>query len=293
MIEGWLHETSQRALSARGSGTLLALAAVLLLGSCSRPTAPAVPPRTGAGTVTLLIWGDQRPSCSTGEYPPMVGQVLQRVALEAPRADLLVATGDYLCAWAHQGDRAFAQLETFLRWIPEAQHLRTVYASGNHEVTQAQMLRSSIMGVTPKGWRQVQDVRVVWLPSDQDLAGGLTPGWLGRARSWRLVVVRHEPWGAVGTKGDEWIRDRVRAARPTLVLHGHVHTWAAPLTHVADVVPLDLGPAEVIAGNGGAKGWEKSVGWAGVTVAELRSDGTTLLRGLDTEGIERVRAVMQ
>ena len=50
---------------------------LFMICSCSAPArgpAPALH-RSGGSTVSLLVFGDQRPSCSTGIYAPAVGLV--------------------------------------------------------------------------------------------------------------------------------------------------------------------------------------------------------------------------
>lgn len=259
---------------------------LLLLCSCSAPARgpdPA-PHRSGGSTVSLLVFGDQRPSCSTGIYAPAVGLVQRQVVAEAPAADLVIATGDYLCAWPHEQAKALAQLQTWMEPFPSEIWRKSVIALGNHEVGHHQILRSAQISTLPQGFVEILGVRVVWLPSDADLAHVLLRDWLDQALDFpgRLVVVRHEPWGALGTRGDGWIRDRVRAAAPTLILHGHVHTWALPGQTVDGQV---LGRREVVVGNGGAP----SAPWYGVTRVTLAPDGSVTVVGADTTGLEQGR----
>ncbi len=254
--------------------SLLALS--LLVGGCLD--------RSGAGDLRLFVWGDVRPSCRTGVYPPEVPAVLRALgaAHRATPADLVVTTGDYLCAWPWEGPKALDQLQQVVDWYPESLWPRTVWTLGNHEVGHQQLVRSARTSATSQGWVDLRDLRVVWLPSDQDTTSSLERAWLDRAltHDGRLVVVRHEPWGSCGTCGDGWIRDRVRAARPSLVAFGHVHTWAAPGTTLHECGrEVVLGPNEVVVGNGGAPGWRESVGWVGYTTAILRSSGGVELTG--------------
>ena len=259
---------------------------LFLLSACSAPARGPDPNlhRSGGSTVSLLVFGDQRPSCSTGIYAPAVGLVQRQVVAEAPAADLIIATGDYLCAWPHEQAKALTQLQTWMEPFPSEIWRKSVIALGNHEVGHHQILRSAQISTLPQGFIEIMGVRVVWLPSDADLAHVLLRDWLDQALDFpgRLVVVRHEPWGALGTRGDGWIRDRVRAASPTLILHGHVHTWALPGQTVDGQV---LGRREVVVGNGGAP----SAPWYGVTRVTLAPDGSVTVVGVDTTGLERNR----
>lgn len=240
--------------------------------------------RSGTADLRLLIWGDVRPSCSTGVYPPEVPTVLRALgaAHRATPADVVVTTGDYLCAWPWEGQKALHQLQQVVDWYPEPLWPRTVWTLGNHEVGHQQLMRSARTSATSQGWADLGDLRVVWLPSDQDTSSLVDPVWLDRALTHRgrLVVVRHEPWGSCGTRGDGWIRDRVRASRPSLIAFGHIHTWAAPGTRLQECgseVALDNN--EIVVGNGGAPGWRESAGWVGYTAVILRSDGSSSLHG--------------
>ena len=174
--------------------------------------------RAGPGSDPGL-W-DQRPSLLDRDLCPRPWAWCSARSLPRP-SHLIIATGDYLCAWPHEQAKAPGAARDVDGTLPGRDLEKSVIALGNHEVGHHQILRSGQTATTPQGFAEILGVRVVWLPSDADLAHVLTRDWLDQALTFpgRLVVVRHEPWGALGARGRMDPRP-VRAASPTLVLHG-------------------------------------------------------------------------
>lgn len=289
--------------------TWTSLAGLLLAGllvACTQdgPTPPATPfwppaaaPDLGAPRAPgpardwkFLVFGDVRPDCQRDTYALESMQTLSAVRELAPSVDLVLGTGDYLCARPWQGAKAAEQVAMLKTLLPLVD-AHTLYALGNHEMGHGDLLNREL-GATPWGAIDLPGLRVVWLPSDTERS--FTPPILDSLLRGapRLVVIRHEPWGACGTTGDAWIRDRVRAAKPELILHGHVHTFALPGQELEECGrKLPLGPQEVVIGNGGAPGFLK-LGWAGYTMISLPAQGPVTVEAYDTARTLRWRALL-
>lgn len=245
---------------------------------------PAPPPRWRAAREwKILAFGDVRPDCARDSYALEGMQVAAAVRELAPTMDLVLGTGDYLCARPWEAAKARTQMGMLKALLPPAS-ASVLYALGNHEEGHGALLAETL-AATPAGRRDFYgELRVVWLPSDR--AKSLTParleGLLEDAPG-RLIVVRHEPWGACGTSNDAWIRNRVRAARPSLVVHGHIHTVALPGDELEECGRrITLGPREVVMGNGGAPGFAPR--WAGYGVITLPVAGPPVVRAYDALG---------
>jgi len=301
-----------------------------LLSGCARSVIPTQIKlnnfRTGNRTLRLAIWGDVRPSCSTGYWDPVTPKIFERLAIldkEKP-FDLVITTGDYICAWPWEGELALRQLDGvpkkeyteaktkfdaaveagsmtpqdcgkellklngLLHMYPRNLFSRTIFAPGNHEVGHMQLFRTANMYMLPFGYYDLEDLRVVVLPSEMDLTAmsQLTPEWIRNAtdHTGRLIVVRHEPSLSCGT-WNKWIMDTAQSANPNLVFYGHRHDWLAPNSFYTECDrKLQLKRNEFICGNGGASGWKEQAGWAGVTVVTLYPDGHADAQGIDVEG---------
>jgi hypothetical protein len=252
--------------------------------SAAAPPPLALPPTWRAAREwKILAFGDVRPDCARDSYGLEGMQVAAAVRDLAPQVDLTLGTGDYLCARPWEAAKARTQMGMLKTLLPPPS-ANTLYALGNHEEGHGAMLAAEL-AATPAGRRDFHgELRVVWLPSDR--AKSLTPAILEsllEGAPGRLIVVRHEPWGACGTSNDAWIRDRVRAARPSLIVHGHIHTVALPGDELEECGRrIRLGPREVIMGNGGAPGF--APGWAGYGVITLPVAGPPVVRAYDALG---------
>jgi hypothetical protein len=253
--------------------------------------------RMGERTLRLAVWGDVRPSCRNSKFDtvtPKVFELLNKLDKEKP-FDLVIATGDYVCARPWEGQQAQAQLEYITSIYPKQLWFKTIAAPGNHEIGHGDLCRYSKFNILSEGgYYDYEDLRVVVLPSEiNELATNrLSFAWIKRAaaHSGRLVAVRHEPPGSCGTR-HAWIMSAVQNEKPNLVFYGHVHTWLAPGSHYEDCGrKLALAENEIIVGNGGASGWEEKNGWAGVTVIEMYPDGRSLVQAVDVENKVRTSA---
>lgn len=242
-------------------------------------------------TAEFLIFGDVRPSCDQPyDLVPLTPLMLAQMGSADYHPAVVLGTGDYLCAWPDEPQEARRQFWRFQKLYPRHLIPRTLLAHGNHEKGHTDTLIASRFTATPYGWQDSAGIRVVWLPSDTDWQNRVTPDWLQSALSFTgpLIVIRHEPWGSCGTRGDEWIRDQVRARRPRLIAFGHIHTVALPGTTLQDCGrSVTLAGNEVIIGNGGADGWEKSAGYVGFARGWLNSDGSISLQLIDHTGTVR------
>ncbi len=180
--------------------------------------------------------------------------MLRSISMRGP--DLIIGTGDYLCAWGDQAPLARAQLkllkEIIKANVPKDLRSKMRWAQGNHEFNHAELMRVYLSEI-PYWHELFKGVHIIAAPSD---AGAyLYPEADRRIREWLAlpqpvtIYLRHEPPGSHGTRHDSEMFDTLSVAPPSLIIHGHEHKYARS------------GNA-IIVGNSGAEGREGPLGYA-------------------------------
>lgn len=168
----------------------------------------------------VAFTGDFRPTCETGAYN--VGAILGVLgSIRAKAPDMVMFSGDYLCAWPHEPEKALAQLRTFrgllTRGLGPEWPAFTHFAYGNHEVGHESLIRASL-GDAPMDTYTVQGaLGVISFPSDfMTSPRGAPMDWLRSVLSGPLpplvVFVRHEPWNGHGVRRSQEVRSVIGEA---------------------------------------------------------------------------------
>jgi hypothetical protein len=228
-------------------------------------------------SATVAFAGDFRPGCSDhGQFNAQaISMVLSGLARRDP--DMVILTGDYVCAWPDQPERARAQLEQFADMARAALGPvweRTHFAYGNHEIGHAPLVRAILGDESNDEYTIPGALRVIVFQSDYaSLNTDYDPtAWLyatvGKP-SPLTVFVRHEPWTGHGVRRSANVQRALKNGIVDLYVFGHEHHYART-------------GREIIAGNGGAKldpgAWYgyvlvKTMPGQGVTVSAI--DATT------------------
>lgn len=254
---------------------ILALTGVLLcMYSGSGPTVPVptVPEQTAPAprpmvtrSATLAFLGDFRPDCDTGKFNPQaIHMTLSALATHDP--DLIVMSGDYLCAWPDESSKARDQLSQFKGMVKRALgpvlSKRTHYAYGNHEMGHDALVRVYLGDVANDVYTVPGAARVITFKSDFDTkVNDPDLAWLRATVSEDApltVFVRHEPWKGHGTRMSSHVRDVLKAGAVDLFVFGHEHRY-------------ERTGREIIAGNGGA-GLEPGA-WYGYVIVRVKPGG--------------------